>query len=327
MRRRDFIKVICGTAVAWPLAAQAQKPAQAYYRVGILAPDLQFPEFFETFRQGLREVGYVEGQNITFEVRSAEGYGQRLAALANELVRLKVDVILAINTPSVQAAKKASPTIPIVMMRTADPVKSGLVGSLSRPGGNITGLTAMVDELSGKRLALVKEAFPGISRVAVLWYGPNPGSEIVVGALKVASRELGLELALLPVHRPADLIKAFETAASSRIDALLVIEDSVATKHMREILNLATTHSLPVVSQYKPFAEAGALLAYGPNPSEMYRRAAYYVDRILRGGANAGNLPVEQPTKFDLVINLKTAKALGVTIPPALLSRADEVIE
>lgn len=325
MRRRDFIKVIGSTAVAWPLAAQAQKAAQVY-RVGILAPDLQFPGFLETFRQGLREVGYVEGQNITFEVRSAEGYGQRLAALANELVGLKVDVILAINTPSVQAAKKASATIPIVMMRTADPVKSGLIGSLSRPGGNITGLTSIVDELSGKRLALVKEAFPGISRVAVLWYGPNPGSEIAVDALKVASRKLGLELALLPVHGPADLIKAFETATRSRIDALLVIEDSVATKHMREILNLATTHSLPVVSQYKPFAEAGALLAYGPSPSEMYRRAAYYVDRILKG-AYAGDLPVEQPTKFDLVINLKTAKALGVTIPPPLLTRADEVIE
>lgn len=325
MRRRDFIKVISSTAVVWPLAAQAQKDARVY-RVGILAPERQFPRFLETFRQGLREVGYAEGQNITFEVRSAEGYGQQLAALANELVELKVDVILAINTPSVEAAKKASATIPIVMMRTADPVKSGLVGSLSRPGGNVTGLTSMVDELSGKRLALVKEAFPGISRVAVLWYEPNPGSEIAVGALKVASRKLGLELTLLPVHDPTDLIKAIETATRSRIEALLVIEDSVATKHMREILNLATAHSLPVVSQYKPFAEAGALLAYGPSPSEMYRRAAYYVDRILKG-ANAGDLPVEQPTKFDLVINLKAAKALGATIPPALLTRADEVIE
>jgi len=324
MRRRKFITLV-GVALAWPLAAQAQKPSQVY-RVGILAPDLQFPGFLETFRQGLREAGYVEGQNITFEVRSAEGYGERLAALANELVGLKVDVILAINTPSVQAARKASATIPIVMMRTADPVKSGLVSSLSRPGGNITGLTAMVDELSGKRLALVKEAFPGISRVGVLWFGPNPGTEIAVSALKVASRKLGLELVLFPVHGPADLTKAFETTTPSRINALLVIEDSVATKHMREILNLATTHSLPVVSQYKPFADAGALLAYGPSPAEMYRRAAYYVDRILKG-ANAGDLPVEQPTKFDLVINLKTAKALGVKIPPALLTRAAEVIE
>ena len=324
MRRRDFIKVIGGT-VAWPLAAQAQKAIKVY-RVGILAPERPPPGFLETFRQGLRELGYVEGQNIAIEIRSAEGYGQQLAVLANQLVEQKVDVIVAINTPSVQAAKKASAAIPIVMMRTADPVKSGLVRSLSKPGGNITCFGSMVDELSGKRLALLKEAFPGISRVAVLWYEPNPGSEIAVGALKVASRNLGLELLPLPVHGPADLIKAFQASTRSRVEALIIIEDSVATKHRVEIINLAATHSLPVVSQYKVFAEAGALLAYGPSLSAMYRRAAYYVDRILKG-ANAGDLPVEQPTKFDLVINLKAAKALGVTIPPTLLTRADEVIE
>ena len=325
MQRRDFITLLAGAAAAWPLAAYAQQ-AVKLHRIGILSPELPPPGFLDAFRQGLRELGYVEGQDITFEVRNAEGYSQRLAALANHLVDLKVDVILALNTPSVQAAKKASATIPIVMTRIADPVKSGLVSSLSRPGGNITGLSFRVDELSGKRLALLKEAFPSVSRVAVLWYEPNPGSDIAVGAIKAVSRELGLELLLLPVHGRGELIGAFETATRGRVEALVVIEDVVATQHRVEILNLAATHSLAVVSQYRAFAEAGALLAYGPSTSAMYRRAAYYVDRILKG-ANAGDLPVEQPTKFDLVINLKTAKALGVTIPSSLLERADEVIE
>jgi ABC-type uncharacterized transport system substrate-binding protein len=325
MQRRAFITLLGGAALAWPLGALAQQ-AVKLYRIGILSPDLPPPDFLEAFRQGLRELGYVEGHNIAFEVRSAEGYSQRLAPLANLLVELKVDVILGINTPSVQAAKKASAAIPIVMTRIADPVKSGLVTGLSRPGGNITGLSFMVDELSGKQLALLKEAFPSVSRVAVLWYEANPGADIAVGAIKAASRELGLQLLLLAVHGPADLIGAFQAAARGRVEALIVIDDVVTTQHRAEILNLAATHSLAVVTQYRAFAEAGALLAYGPNTSAMYRRAAYYVDRILKG-ANAGDLPVEQPIKFDLVINLKTAKALGVTIPPTLLARADEVIE
>jgi putative ABC transport system substrate-binding protein len=314
-----------GAAVARPFAARAQQ-AIKLYRIGILSPELPPPEFLEAFRLGLRELGYVEGQNIAFEVRSAEGYSQRLAPLANELVRFKVDVIVAINTTSVQAAKKVSATIPIVMTRIADPVKSGLVTSLSRPGGNITGLSFKVDEPSGKRLALLKDTLPNVSRVAILWYEPNPGADIAMGAIKAASRELGLELLLLPMHGPADLVGAFQAATRGRVQALIVIDDVVTTQHRVEILNLAATHTLAVISQYKAFAEAGALLAYGPSLSAMYRRTAYYVDRILKG-ANAGDLPVEQSTKFDLVINLKTAKALGVTIPPSLLARADEVIE
>ncbi|MGB6312674.1 MAG: ABC transporter substrate-binding protein, partial [Pseudolabrys sp.] len=320
MQRRDFITFLGGAAAAWPLIARAEQ-AVKLHRIGILSPELPPPGFLEAFRQGLRELGYVEGQNIAFEIRSAEGYGQRLAALANHLVELKVDVIVAVNTQSVQAAKKASTTIPIVMTRIADPVKSGLVRSLSKPGGNITGLSFMVDELSGKRLALLKEAFPSVSRVAVLWYEPNPGADIAVGAIKAASRELGLGLLLLPVHGSADLVGAFQAAARGRVEALIVIDDVVTTQHRVEILNLAATHSLAVVSQYRAFAEAGALLAYGPDTSTMYRRAAYYVDRILKG-ADAGDLPVEQATKFDLAINLKTAKALGVTIQPSLLARA-----
>jgi putative ABC transport system substrate-binding protein len=325
MQRRAFIRLLGGAAVAWPLGALAQQ-AVKLYRIGILSPELPPPGFLEAFRQGLRELGYVEGQTIAFEVRSAEGYSQRLAVLANELVRLKVDVIVAINTTSVQAAKKASATIPIVMTRIADPVKSGLVRNLSRPGENITGLSFMVDELSGKRLALLKDTLPSVSRVAILWYEPNPGADIAMGAIKAASRELGLELLLLPMHGPADLVGAFQAATRGRAQALIIIDDVVTTQHRVEILNLAATHTLAVISQYKAFAEAGALLAYGPSLSAMYRRTAYYVDRILKG-ANAGDLPVEQSTKFDLVINLKTAKALGVTIPPSLLARADEVIE
>jgi putative ABC transport system substrate-binding protein len=325
LRRREFIALLIGTLVAWSHGALAQQTVK-HYRIGILSPDLPPPGFLEAFRQGLGELGYVEGQDVAFEVRNAEGYSQRLAALANHLVELKVDVILAINTPSVQAARKASATIPIVMTRVADPVKSGLVSSLARPGGNITGLSFRVDELSGKRLALIKEASPSVSRVAVLWFEPNPGADIAVGAIKAASRELGLQLLLLPVLGPADLIGAFEAATRGRVEALIVIDDVVATQHRVEILSLATAHSLAVVSQYKAFAEAGALLAYGPSTSAMYRRAAYYVDRILKG-ANVGDLPVEQPTKFDLVVNLKTAKALGLAIPQSLLERADEVIE
>ena len=325
MRRREFITLIGGTALAWPLGVHAQR-AVILHRIGILSPEPPTPEFLEAFRQGLRELGYVEGQDIAFEVRSADGDNQRLAALANQLVEVKVDVIVAINTSAVQAAKKASATIPIVMTRIVDPVRSGLVRSLSRPGGNITGLNGMAAELSGKRLELLKEVFPNISRVAVLWYELNPGADIAAGALKAASREAGFELLLLPVHGQGELIGAFETAIRGQVQALIVIDDTFAIQHRVEILNLAAARSLAVVSQYKIFAEAGALFACGPNPSAMDRRAAYYVDRILKG-ANAGDLPVEQPTKFDLVINLKTAKALGLTISREMQMRADELIE
>jgi len=325
MQRRHFIVLLAGAAALWPLAAYAQQAAKLY-RVGILSPELPPPGFLDAFRQGLRELGYVEGRDITLEVRNAEGYSQRLGALANILAELKVDVILALNTPSVQAAKKATVTIPIVMTQIADPLKSGLVTSLSRPGGNVTGLSFKVDELAGKGLALIKEAFPSLTRVAVLWYTPNPGADIAVSAIKAASRELGLELMLLPVRGQADLVAAFQTASRSRTEALIVLADVVATQHRDEILNLAATHSLAVISQYRAFAEAGALLAFGPNASAMYRRAAYYVDRILKG-ANAGDLPVEQATKFELVINLKTAEALNLTIPQSILLPATEVIE
>src|SRR5215467_10822282 len=325
MQRRHFITLLGGAAALWSLAVRAQQ-AVKLYRVGILSPELPPPGFLDAFRQGLHELGYVEGRDIALEVRNAEGYGQRLGALANILAELKVDVILALNTPSVQAAKKATATIPIVMTQIADPLKSGLVTSLSRPGGNVTGMSFKVDELSGRGLALLRETFPGLSRIAVLWYAPNPGADNAVSAIKAASRELGLELLLLPVRSQSELIAAFQTASRSRTEVLIVLADVVATRHRDEIMNLAVIHSLPVIAQFRAFAEAGALLAFGPDTSAMYGQAAHYVDRILRG-ANAGDLPVEQATKFDLVVNLKTAKTLGVTIPPSLLARADKVIE
>jgi putative tryptophan/tyrosine transport system substrate-binding protein len=325
MQRRDFMTLLGGAAALWPLAAHAQQGAKVF-RIGILSPELPPPGFLDAFRQGLRELGYVEGRDIAFEVRSAEGYSQRLGALANILAELKVDVILALNTPSVQAAKKATATIPIVMTQIADPLKSGLVTNLSRPGGNVTGMSFKVEELSGKGLALLRETFPSLSRIAVLWYAPNPGADNAVSAIKAASRALGLELLLLPVRGQSELTAAFQTASRSRTEVLIVLADVVATRHRDEIMNLAATHSLAVISQYRAFAEAGALLAFGPNTAAMYARTASYVDRILKG-ASAGDLPVEEASKFDLVVNLKTAKTLGVTIPASLLARADKVIE
>ena len=327
MNRRELIALL-GGAAAWPLAARAQKAQQGgkHYRVGVLSPERPPAGLIEAFRQGLREFGYVEGENIALEMRIAEGDNQELEALARELVELKVDVILAVNTPAVQAAKKATGSLPIIMTRLADPVKTGLVSNLSRPGGNITGLSFMSDELSGKRLALLKEALPKISRVAALWYDGNPGATIAVDGMKAPSRELGLDFQFFQIHDRPDVIRVLQDGNPRRVEALILVDDAVVTSHRFEILSWAANHSVAVVSLYKPFAAAGALMAYGPSALAMYRRAAYYADRILKG-ANPGDLPVEQPTRFELVINLKTARALNIKISDNLLSLADEVIE
>jgi putative ABC transport system substrate-binding protein len=318
MRRREVLAVL-GVLVSGVTATDAQEGIRPY-RIGILSPEQPPPELLNALVRELSPLGH-----IGFEIRSADGYGEQLATLAARLVESKVNVILAINTPAVKAARSATASIPIVMMRTSDPVRSGLVASLPKPGGNITGLSAMVDELSGKRLALLKEVLPGVSRVALLWFEPNPGSQNAVETFKAASRELDVQLVLLPVHDTADLMATFH-AVPGQFEALIVIEDTVAARRKLEILNWAATRSLAVLANYRGFAEAGALMAYGPNPSAMYQRVAYYLDRILRG-ANPGDLPVEQPSKFDLVINLKAAKALGIGVPLTLLARADEVIE
>jgi putative tryptophan/tyrosine transport system substrate-binding protein len=323
MDRRAFLGALGMLAV--PLGVAAQE-ARRLYRIGVLSPEKPPPGLLEGFKERLRELGYVEGKTFALESRNAEGSNERLSTLADDLVRSKVDAIVAINTPAAHAAKKATTTIPIVITRVADPVKSGLVASLSHPGGNITGITFLPDELASKRLQLLKEAIRGIARVAVLWARNNPGSDLSVTAMDGASAQLGLKLVRIPVTGPGELPGAFQAAIRERAEAVIVVDDAFITQHRRVIVDLASKQSLPVSSLFPPVAEAGGFIAYGPNTAVLYRRAADYVDRILKGAAPRA-LPIEQPTKFELVINLKTAKALGLTIPPALLQRADQVIE
>ena len=325
--RRVFLGTLAGGLLAAPLAAHAQQAGKVW-RVGVLSPGLSPADSsarFEAFRLGLRELGYIEGQNVAIEWRFAEGREDRLPDLAAELIRLKVDVILTINTPATQAAKSATTTIPIVFTAVADVAAAKLVGSLARPGGNITGLTTLVAETSGKRLALLKEALPRVSRAAVLWNSSSDGAGFAFRELVAASRPLGVQLQDAGVRDPEWIERALEAATKGRAGAVLVIDDVVITSHRGRILDLAGKRRLPVVSLYRDFVEAGGLLSYGTSATDMFRRAATYVDKILRG-ARPADLPVEQPTKFELVINLKTAKALGLTIPQSLLQRADELI-
>ena len=324
MERRMFI--VGGLAgLGIPIAAQAQQAGKVY-RIGILSPEIPPPGLLETVRDELRQLGHIEGKTLTIEARNAEGRNERLSALADELVALKVDVILTINTSAALAAKRSTTTVPIVIARVADPVKSGLVASFSRPTGNITGVSFMPDVIAVKGLELLKEALPRLSRVAALWYADNAGATIVVDEMERAAAQLALTLRRLPIRRSSDLLGAFETAARHRAEAIVVVDDALVTKHRVEIVSLAMKHSLPVLSEYKPFVEVGGLIAYGPSTAAMYRRAAHYVDKILKG-TKPGDLPIEQPTKFDLFVNLRTANALGITIPPSLLTRADEVID
>ncbi len=323
MERRTFIGVMAGGLLVARLAAEAQQAGKVY-RIGVLLHDGAPPGLLETFREELRQLGYLEGENIIIDLRNAAGMNERLSALADELLQLKVDLILAVNTPAAQAAKKATAAIPIVITRVGDPVKSGLVPSLSRPGGNVTGLSVNSPELGPKRIQLLREIVPGISRVAVLFDADNPSSTVHAAELERASSQLGLQFLRLPVRgRVSDFAGAFQAASRARAEALAVVDDTAITRHRGQILALAAHHSLPVVSIYKDFAEAGGLIAYGPNLQALYRRAAHYVDRILKG-AKPSDLPIEEPTKFELVINLKTAKALGlafvVTLAGGLLS-------
>jgi putative tryptophan/tyrosine transport system substrate-binding protein len=322
MMRKPFILLIALLLEA--VVAQAQSAPQGH-RIGVLMHDGAPPGLLAAFREGLHERGYVEGENLTLELRNAAGKNERLSALADELLRLKVDVILAVNTPAAQAAKRATATIPIVITRIGDPVSAGLVASLARPGGNVTGLSFMHTEFSAKRLELLREILPGLSRVVGLFNADNPSHTPQIAELEHASAQLGLALLPLPVRDPSDLPGAFQAATRARAEALIVLDDTAITQQRGQILTLAATHALPVISRYKDFTEAGGLIAYGPSLPALYRRAAYYVDRILQG-AKPADLPVEQPMKFELVINLKTAQALGLTIPPTLLFQADEVI-
>lgn len=323
MRRREFMMLLGGAVAGWPAAVQAQQ--SAVHRVGVLAQDLQ-PGLLDAFRSELRKLGYMEGAGLSIEVRNADGRNERLKELAEELLRAKVGVIVAVNTPAVQVAKKVTETVPIVMMRVADPVKSGLVASLARPGGNITGLSFMPDALGPKGIELLHDMLPQITRIAALYRGDNPGAVVIIDEVEQKSWRLGLTLVRTPVRDPDSYARAFEIAANAKAQALFVMDDGAITKQREEILDLATKQRLPVVSIYKDFAQSGGLIAYGPNLDLVYRRAAHFVDKLIKGG-RASDIPVEQPVIFDVVINLKAAKALGLTIPQSALIRADEVIE
>ncbi len=313
-----------------PLAAEAQQ-AGKIYRIGLLlalSPEL-VQAVLDAFRQGLRDLGYVEGKNIVIEYRSAEGKLDRLPGLAAELVRLKVDVIVTGLNPGTVAAKQATTTIPIVMAIGINPVGAGLVPSLARPGGNVTGLTYDVSpEIHAKRLQLLKEVVPQVSRVAVLWdpsFAPDV-VEISARAVRNAAQKLGVTLHFVEVRGPDDFDQAFAAMARERANGLLAFGGPLLFAHRRRIADLAAKHRLPATYVVREFADSGGLFSFGANQADLYRRAATYVDKILKG-AKPADLPVEQPTKFELVINLKTAKALGLTIPQSVLIRADEIIQ
>jgi putative ABC transport system substrate-binding protein len=276
-------------------------------------------------RQRLRELGYLEGQNIAFESRFADGKADRLPGLAAELVALKVDVIVTSGTPASLAAKQATRTIPIVMAQLADPVGAGLVASLGRPGGNVTGLTTQDADLSGKRLEMLLQVVPKVSRFAVLIDETSPGSMLIARGTQVAAQSLGVQLQSLGVRGPEELDRAFSAMKEARAGALIVESSSLLFTSRTRLADLALKNRLPTMFAQKEYAEAGGLMAYSADFSDLFRRTATFVDKILKG-AKPADLPVEQPTKFELVINLKTAKALGLTIPPSLLGRADEII-
>jgi len=323
--RRAFIGTIAGGLLARPLAVEAQQPGKVY-RIGYLSIASGPSPRTEALRQGLRELGYIEGKNITIEYRFAQEKVDRLRALATELVDLKVDLIVTGGPTATRAAQQATRTLPVVMAWGGDPIEAKFVASLAQPGGNITGLTSMATELGSKRLGLLKEAVPHMSRVAVLWNPIHSEASASFRETEGAIRALGLSFESLEVRSVADLEGAFRRAVARRADALTVLLDPVTLFHPAQVVELAARSKIPAIFYERGFATAGGLMVYGPQDDDLHRRAATYVDKILKG-AKPGDLPIEQASKFDLVINLKTAKALGLTIPPSLLGRADEVIQ
>ena len=324
--RRAFIGVLAASALAAPLSSEAQQAGKVY-RVGFLwdRPAV-WPHALEAFRQGLRDLGWVEGRNIVVEYRWAEGRFDRLPNLVEELVRLKVDLIVAPTSIYTGAAKRATSTIPIVFVSHADPIGSGHVASLARPGGNITGLTIIMSETMAKSLELLKAAVPGLTRVAVLWDPATPSHGPGLKAVEATGRALGLQLQTLAVRSTTEFDSAFSAMARERAGAVLVLSTPLFMGGARQLAELAMKQKLPTMFGPREHAEAGGLLSYGPDRADLYRRAAVYVDKILKG-ARPADLPVQQAMKFELVINLKTAKALGLTIPPSVLLQADEVIQ
>ncbi len=325
MKNHLFKLALGAMAFAICVSAEAQQPARKVPRIGILFIGDRNQPHLEAFKQGLRERGYTEGKNIAIEYRYAEGKIDRLPLLAAELVKLKVDVIVTTAEMGARAARQATKTTPIVLTTGADLVKSGLAESLAKPGGNVTGLSVLEEDLSGKRLDILKEAFPKMKRVAYLW---NPSAVVVNPSLdqaKAIAQAVALQLRSYEVYTLAEIEKAFADMSKARPDALFVILSPLMTLNSKRIVELALEQRLPGMYPTNQFVEEGGLMTYGPRIGEMYRRAATYVDKVLKG-EKAGDLPVEQPTKFEFVINLKTAKQIGVTIPPNLLARADRVI-
>src|SRR5262245_9304926 len=327
MRRREFITLLGGAAAAWPLSARAQQtgklPTIGYSGGGTPSTDSQR---VAAFVQRLHELGWAEGRNVVIEYRWPEGRNDRIAEIAVELVRIKVDVIVTTGTPGALAAQQATSVIPVVMTTVADPVGSGLVASLARPGGNVTGLSLQQADLAGKRLELLREVILALRRLAILANVSNPNAVPKTGEARAAARTLGLEVAVFEIRRVEDIAPAFEALIKDRSEALYVVGDALLTTNRIRINTLALGARLPAILPNREFAEVGGLMSYGANFPDLFRRAAEYVDKILRG-AKPADLPVEQPTKFDLVINLVAAKALGLQVPPTLLARADEVIE
>src|SRR5436189_1377446 len=326
LKRREFIALL-GGAATWPLGARAQQPRKVA-RIGFLGNSTAALEanLLGPFRDGLRELGYEEGRDIVIEYRWADGRYERFPVLIAELVALKVDVIVTAGTPASVAVKNATATIPLVMVAVGDPVATGLVASLARPGGNITGLTSISVEMEGKRLELLREVVPKVSHIAVLWNAASPIQVIEEGEVRAAARVLEIKMLSLGVRTREEIDDALATIIRERPDALLVLAERLFLHHRTRIIAFAAQERLPGVHAYRELIEAGGLMSYGPSYADMHRRAAAYVDKILKG-AKPADLPVERPGKFELVVNLKAAKALGLTIPPSVIFRADEIIE
>jgi putative ABC transport system substrate-binding protein len=325
IRRREFVALVGGAVGTWPLAARAQQ-RERMARIGVLWPGAPPDKWDEAFRQGLRAHGYVEGRNILLEYRWAEGNQERLPILAQELARLPLDVIVTLSARAILAVKEATTSIPIVFAGTSDPVRTGFVASLARPGGNLTGLSLMAADLAGKRLELIKSVVPGASRIAMLWNASDQGMAIRVEQAQLAAPAVHVTLLSPELRTLADLENAFVTLTRDRPDALLVFVDPFTVAHRRRIVDFAAANRLPAIYEDRVFADAGGLMSYGPSIEDICRRAATYVDKILKG-AKPGDLPIEQPTKFELIINLKTAKALDLEVPLQFQQLANEVIE
>jgi ABC-type uncharacterized transport system substrate-binding protein len=323
MRLIGLAIVLALSVVLAPLTDEAQ-PAGKGYRIGFLSAGPPPGEFVEAFQQGLGARGYIDGRNVVIEYRSTDGSFDELPRLAAELVRLNVDVILASGAPAAFAARSATTKVPIVFVRVYDPVEIGLVTSVARPGGNVTGLSQISADLGGKRLELLKELVPKLKRVAILWHPANLTNLVQKKSVEAAARTAGVDTKSVPVQDPNQFGSAFEDARG--VDALMQMDDPLFITHRRRIAELAIRSRLPAIYGLRPSVDAGGLMSYGADSRDLYRRAATYIDKILKG-AKPADLPIEQPTKFELVVNLKTAKAIGLTIPPTLLLRADQVIE